>query len=515
MGSRVEVPLAELLAALSLAADLGNDFRPEKSLRTCLIATWLCGELGLSRAETRDVYFAALLRFVGCTASAHELGATFGDDNDIRRVMATVDRASAEDRLRALRDLGRGRGLFDTFRMATRMLAKGDEVLEQLATADCEVSAHAATRIGVGGDTPSVLRHSFTRWDGRGAPRGIAGEAIDRRARLIHVASFAETRHRMGGAQAAVDAIARGAGGWFDPDIASTFVHRGRDLLERIDPDSVWDVVLEAEPRPRRFIPESGIDDLALAFADLVDLKSTYRLGHSPAVADLAVRAAESLGRSAEEITTLRRAALLHDIGMYSVPTGILDKKGRLTASEWERIRLHAYHSERILARSVLLSDAAKIASLHHERLDGSGYHRAARAAAQSVAARVLAVADVFQSLTEPRPYRVAFAKDAAAKLMESASNVMDGDIVRAVCAVAGVPGGARRRNARPSGLSDREIEVLRLLARGRSKKQIGRALFISAGTVHTHVTHIYEKLGISGRAEAALYALEHGLLPD
>jgi DNA-binding CsgD family transcriptional regulator len=337
---------------------------------------------------------------------------------------------------------------------------------------------------------------------------------------VVHVASFAETRHRMAGRRAALDAIARGARGWFDPDIAALFVRRGAELLAEVEHESVWDVVLAIEPLPRRFLEPAGVDALALAFADLVDMKSSYRLGHSSGVAQLTERACGALGMSNEAIATARRAALLHDLGMYSVPTGILDKEGKLTSAEWERVRLHAYHTERVLARSPALAGIAELASLHHERLDGSGYHRGVHAGTQPMAARVIAAADVFQALTEPRPHRPLRSPEAAAKVVASevSRGRLDPQAARAVCDAAGAPiarGRAAKDTEGTAALSRREIEVLRLLARGQSNKQIGRALFIAPGTVHTHVMHIYDKLGVSSRPTATLLALERGLLFD
>jgi DNA-binding CsgD family transcriptional regulator len=268
------------------------------------------------------------------------------------------------------------------------------------------------------------------------------------------------------------------------------------------------------EPAPPVTIPEWRVDDVAAALADAVDLKSPYLLGHSSGVARLAEAAATRLGLGAEESAAVRRSGLLHDLGRVGVSNLVWDKPGSLTSSEWEQVRLHAYYTERILARSPLLGRFAQTAGMHHERADGSGYHRGATAAAIPIAARVLAAADAFQALTETRPHRVAFAPDQAAKQVEAmvAAGALDPAAARAICESAGV---ALRRTpgAWPAGLTDREVEVLRLLARGRSKKQIATALVIAPGTVHTHTVHIYDKLGVSTRAGVALFAMEHGLL--
>jgi HD-GYP domain-containing protein (c-di-GMP phosphodiesterase class II) len=396
------------------------------------------------------------------------------------------------------------------------MMVHSGRVFAQGATADCEVSSRVALRIGFDEATSKALLHAFARWDGQGVPHGVSGDDVVRPARIVHIASFAELRHRAGGANAAIEAVARGAGGWFDPQIVSEFTKTGEDMLSTLEGDSIWDVALEAEPRPRRYASDEDIDKLALAFADLVDLKSSYRLGHSQGVAQLVERACRVLGMPDRAVVDARRAALLHDLGMYSVPTSILDKAGKLTASEQERVRMHAYHTERVLARSALLADIATLASMHHERLDGKGYHRAAPASIVPMAARVLAAADAFQAMTQSRPYRAGLTRDAAAKELtaQALGGGLDRQAARAVCDAAGAQTKIPRGSCGPQGLSEREIEVLRLLARGHSKKQIGKALFIASGTVHTHVTHIYEKIGVSSRAAAALFAMEQGLLP-
>jgi HD-GYP domain-containing protein (c-di-GMP phosphodiesterase class II) len=212
---------------------------------------------------------------------------------------------------------------------------------------------------------------------------------------------------------------------------------------------------------------------------------------------------------SEAEIVTARRAGLLHDLGRAAVPTGVSDKAGPLTTAEWEQVRLHPYHTERILARASALASLARPAGMHHERLDGTGYHRGANASEQDRLSRLLAAADAYQALTEARPQRPAYNPDEAARQLESES--LDRDAVAAVLSAAGHS--SRGRRAWPAGLSDREVEVLRLLARGMTMKAISEQLFISVSTVHTHVAHLYEKTGVSTRAGAAVFAMGNDLL--
>jgi HD-GYP domain-containing protein (c-di-GMP phosphodiesterase class II) len=356
-----------------------------------------------------------------------------------------------------------------------------------------------------------ALYQSFERWDGHGPPQGLAGEAIALPARLAAVAFAAVMYLQAGGQQAAVEVVRRWRGGSLDPALADAFLQQPGELLEGLEGGDSWPMVLGAEPPPHRNVRGDGIDEVARGFADFVDLKSPYLHGHSSGVSSLAEAAGRACHLPEDEVVTLRRAGLLHDLGRAGVPTAIWEKQGALTSGEWEQIRLHPYHTERILARSAALAPLAQLAGMHHERMDGSGYHRGAPAAMQSRVARILAAADVYQALTEERPHRQSLTAEAAARVLETEPG-LDREAVDAVLEAAG----ERRRGTRaswPARLSDREVEVLRLLARGRSEREIAAALFISASTVHTHVTHIYEKAEVTTRASAALFAMEHGLL--
>lgn len=178
---------------------------------------------------------------------------------------------------------------------------------------------------------------------------------------------------------------------------------------------------------------------------------------------------------------------------------------------------MHPYYSERILAASLVLEAIAPIAAMHHERLDGSGYHRAGRSQALSTAARVLAAADAFQAMTQRRPHREALdAERAAAELRAgAAAGELDPHAVDAVIEAAGLPRPARPRDVRPAGLTDREVEVLGLVARACSNREVAEQLQISRRTAEHHVQHVYAKIGVSSRSAAALFALEHDLLEN
>jgi HD-GYP domain-containing protein (c-di-GMP phosphodiesterase class II) len=319
---------------------------------------------------------------------------------------------------------------------------------------------------------------------------------------------------RLGGPDAAADMVRRRAGGWFDPAVAETFERVGPELLQRLAEADVWTEVLAAEPEPVRRIPRMQLDDVARAFADMVDLMTPFTLGHSAGVAELAGVAAGYLRLPDDDVDLVRRAALLHDLGRVAVSSHVWEKPRALTATQGEQVRLHPYHTERILVRSAILQPLARIAGMHHERQDGSGYHHGAAGAQVPVEARLLAVADAYQAMTQDRPYRAALAPAAAAREVEAAarSGRFDPECTRAVIEAAGQQA-AHSRSAWPEGLSEREVDVLRLVARGLSNRQVATALFISPRTAEHHVQHIYAKIGASTRAAAAMFAMEHGLL--
>jgi HD-GYP domain-containing protein (c-di-GMP phosphodiesterase class II) len=271
--------------------------------------------------------------------------------------------------------------------------------------------------------------------------------------------------------------------------------------------------LIQTEPGLRGQLSERELDSALEAMADFTDLRSPSRAGHSRGVAQLAATAAGLCGLPGREIVTLRRAALVHDIGMHGVPASILDKPGVLTSAEAERMRLHSYWTARVLARPPALARIGAIASLANERLDGSGYHRGLSGAAIPATGRILAAADACRAMSEPRPHRAALSPRQAADELrrEVRSGRLGADAVDAVLAAAGQQ--RPRRQAGPAGLTPREIEVLSLIARGASTRQVARTLGITAKTAGTHIERIYVKTGASTRSTATLFAMQHGLL--
>jgi HD-GYP domain-containing protein (c-di-GMP phosphodiesterase class II)/DNA-binding CsgD family transcriptional regulator len=511
------IRLAEILAALSIATDLANAFPLEKGLRNCLLAVLLGRELGLETHELTDVYYFALLRSIGCTSYAYEEALATGDDQNFRRAFAGLDSARPADVMRrAVTGLGAGRGPVGRARAIGGFIGAGRGLAVRMSHANCEAGSRLAERLGLGPTVCAALAQVHERWDGKGIPAGVAGEQLTVPGR-IGVFAHDVTVHYPGIDRARVREMARRrSGGEYDPRVAEAFLGRSDHLLDALEAETVWDAVLEVEAPPHAWQPESRLDTMAAAFADFVDLKSPYTLGHSSGVAALAGDAARRLGCADVDVTAVGRAALMHDLGRASVSNAIWDKPKPLTSVDWERVRLHPYYTERVLERASALRPLARLAGAHHERVDSSGYHRGDPAALQPLPARVLAAADAYHAMTEVRPHRDALSAETANRaLMEEASEGrLDRDAVRAVLESAGQTG--RLPRARwPADLTDREVDVLRLAVRGATNQRIAAELHVSEDTVKTHVRHIYEKVGCSSRARLALFAMENGLIRD
>jgi HD-GYP domain-containing protein (c-di-GMP phosphodiesterase class II) len=370
-------------------------------------------------------------------------------------------------------------------------------------------------QLGLSVGVLEALVTSYEQWDGRGWPGDIEGDAIPIAARVATIAEFMEVAHRVSGIEGARQMARRRAGKQFDPELSALLSAHAPEVFADLDDVGTWAAVIDAEPALARVLSADGFDQALEAIACFIDVKSPYTLGHSRGVAQLAAAAGPQLGLDAGDVRTLRRAGLVHGFGRLGVSNSIWDKRGPLGAGEWERVRMHPYLTERMLQQSPALAALGRIAVQVRERLDGSGYPRKLSGTAISRPARILAAADAYQAMREPRPHRDArAADDAAAQLRaEVRAGRLDGDAAEAVLSAAGHR--VRRRREGPAGLTAREVEVLRLLAQGLSNKEIAQRLVISPKTAGNHIEHIYAKIGASSRATASLFAMQHGLLPE
>jgi HD-GYP domain-containing protein (c-di-GMP phosphodiesterase class II) len=505
--------LVELMAALSLATDAGTGQPFEHALRTCLLAVRTADAFDMAPAEKSTVVYTALLRFLGCTADASEtVVLTGGDEIAFNAAMAPVVIADDRQALpHLIRHLGEGLPLPRRVgRLGVALSDPGGKA--RSLSSHCEVGARLATRLGLSTDVIKGVAHAYERWDGKGLPAGLAGDEIPVAVRIAVVARDVDVAYGRSDLDAVASLLKARRGRAYEPAVADAFLAAGAEWLHEIDGLDPWDAVLAAEPTPIAEVDDERLDDVLAAFADFADLKSPWFLGHSRAVAELAAGAASVCALGAADVTLARRAGLVHDLGIAGVPAAVWNRPGPITREGWERVRTHPYLGERILARCPALGDVASAAGAHHERLDGSGYHRGVRDA--SVVARLVAAADVYSALCEDRPHRAALAASAAARTL--AGEADEGRLARtAIDAVLVAAGHVRTvpNVARPAGLTEREVDVLRLIARGRSNKAVATELAISVKTVGTHVEHIYTKTGVTTRAGATLFAMEHDLL--
>lgn len=507
-----ELPVVEVLAALSLTTDLASGLPFEKGLQTCLVATAFADGLGWAEHERRVVFQTALLRAIGCTSHAPENADLFVDDVAFQAALKRLDPGDGAVFGGQLARFGAWAPDRQA-ELAARFAAIAPVEGPLAARAGCEVSQALGVRLGLEPAAVAALDQVYERWDGLGIPDGIRGDALLPVARVVHVAEQAVLAHATGGAAAAVAEVGRRAGGHLDPDLAAGFVRMADGALAPLAADDLLAAVVAAEPGPRARVPFGDLHRLCLALAAVADLKGRYLLGHSTGVAELAAAGAAEAGLPAAEVDLVRSAALVHDLGRVAVSSEVWDRPGPLGAADRERVRLHCYWTDRILRRCPALEPLAQAASSHHERCDGSGYHRGVPAGDLPLPARLLAAADVLQALTQPRPYRPALAPAEAARALagEVTAGRLDGEACDAVLAAAGLP---RPRRTHPCDLTEREVEVLRLAARGLTNRQIAELLTISDRTVGHHLAHVYDKTGRRTRAGVAVFAMEHGLLP-
>jgi HD-GYP domain-containing protein (c-di-GMP phosphodiesterase class II) len=488
------------VAALSLATDLGLGQPQEHVLRQTVVARRLAAVAGLPDDQQAAVFYVSLLAWVGCISDSHELAAWFGDDQRLRAASYEVDKSGTSMLRFVLGHVGEGTGPVRRLTTIGRFLAGGPDRAARFMLSHCQTTGDIAERLGLGAQVGGALQQAFERWDGKGVPGRCAGEQIDPAMRVVQIADDVEVFHRVYGVAAASEMLRSRRGTEFDPALVDLFCARATELLDGLDEVDAWDAVITGDRDLGPELSEAALTKVLGVFADYADLKSR------------AAEAPTRLGLRASEVTVVERAALVHDLGAIGVSAGVWDKPGPLSATDRERVRIHPYLTERTLARPARLAEIGALAALHHERIDGSGYPRGVRGDALSLSARLVAVADAYHALGEGRPHRAALsARDAATVLRgEAAAGRLDGEAANAVLAAAGHR--IRHRPTLPRDLTPREAEVLVLLARGLSNKEMAERLSVSARTVGSHVEHVYAKIGVSTRGAAAMFAMRHGL---
>ncbi len=460
-----------------------------------------------------------MLRYIGCTGHAHEVATVFGDEIAIRAQTLVHDAANPAEVLRdVLAFATAGRPPEQHEQIASTIQAGLVDWAVNNFTSGCEVADMLAARLGFGSGVRNALGFTFERWNGSGFPAGAAGGAIPLAMRVVHLSHDMEAHGRIYVPAEAVEVARDRSGRTYDPELVDLFEAHGMswfDELGKLDP---WDAVLDLEPQPHRALDGAQLDDALTVVADFIDLKSPYMAGHSRRCAQLAALAAGLLGLGDGDIATIRRAALVHELGTTAIPNSIWDKPGQLTRAEFDRVERHTLLTEQMLRRSPALAVLNPIAATHHEKKDGSGYHKGLRCDAADPGASLLTPVDMFVALTTDRADRPAFSPEHAASELRrlAAEGVLDERATDAVLAAAGhddAVGRKAQRRTHPGGLTGREVEVLRLAARGLTTKEIAGQLFIAPKTADHHIENVYTKIGVSTRAAAALWAMQHAVV--
>ena len=518
MGGDTSVPrarLAELVAALSLGVDLGFGQPMEHVLRQCLIALRLADHAGLGEQDRMAVYYTALLVNVGCHADAHEQAKWFGDDITLKSGKYAHELGSVRGALAAMRLVGAGNPPLHRFRVGLEFAFSGHRQLDGMISQHARLARTLAEQLELPGTVREGVGAAYEQWDGRGWPGTLKAGAIPVAARIAQLAEFMEVAHRVGGVAGATALARRRAGRQFDPALAALLCARAEEIFGGLEAAPAWRTVIAAEPALAVELSPDQLDRALAAIANFVDLKSPFTLGHSVAVAELAEEAGRRLGLPPEQVLTLRRAGFVHGFGRLGVSNSIWDRPGPLSAGEWERIRMYPVPDR---------AHAAPVGRAGAARRDRGAAPRAA--GRQRVPARAVRRRDLpagpgargrrrvrLDARAQAAPAGPAGGGSGGGDAGRGPGRPLDGAAVDAVLEAAGhrLP---RRREAL-AGLTAREVEVLILLARGLSNKQIAERLVITPKTAGNHVEHIYAKIDASSRAAAAMFAVQHGLLPE
>ncbi len=502
-----------MAASLSLGIDHGMGSPLEQGLYAALVAGRLASAVGVDSSTARSAFYTALLMHITCTTDAHVSAAVIAPGATPRHMDPVMFGSRSEQMRGGLRALGEGHpNIVDRVGHTAVTLARAMRGRAAHFRAVCEVGPMLSARLGLPPGVGHGLGMVTERWDGRGIPNRRSGPDLPMSLRIAHLARDASFQTGIRPIDEIDTLVRERSGRAFDPDVAAAFLSDLRGILSRGDAESLWDDVLAAEPDPHSWLDGTQIDDALSAFGDFTDLASPCLSGHSSGVADLAARAAVSLGCTEEQVRHVRRAGWVHDVGRVAVWADIWCKPGPLTRDEREQVRLHPYYTQQVIRPSPFLARLDPTASHHHEALDGSGYHRGESGDAVPALARLLGAADAYHAMTEPRGHRPPMPVEHASQALRegAAAGRFDADCVAAVLDAAGQPIGPVPR---PAGLTPREVQVIVRVARGMATKQIARDLGIAVKTADRHVQNAFIKCGVTTRPAATLFAMQHGLM--
>ena len=439
----VGVPLAEILGPLSHALDLTEGQPAGHCVRCCYIGTRIGDAIGMAPAELDDLFYTLLLKDLGCSSNAARICQIYlADDIRFKRDFKTIDGSLSSALRFVFAKTGLKENLSDRIRAIVHILQNGGEIVDDLIETRCHRGADIARRLRFTASVQDGIRSLDEHWNGTGRPEGLRGEAIPLAARIALLAQVVDIFHTGHGRDAAVAEIARRSGGWFDPALAQVFLRLATDpgfWADLSDPELETLMLSRSAALKRRTVDADFLDDVAAAFSDVVDAKSSFTADHSNRVTLYSDLIAEEMGYAPDRRRWLRRAALLHDLGKLGVSNQILDKPGKLDADDWHAIKGHPGAGGDILSRIPVFADIGPIARYHHERLDGGGYPDGLTADRLPLEVRIVSVADVFDALSAERPYRAAMPIETVFGILDKdTGTAFDADCVAALRSAMG-----------------------------------------------------------------------------
>ena len=428
--SLTSISRAELVSSLSHALDMTEGQSEGHGVRCAWIGLNIGREAGMEDAELAHLYYTLLLKDIGCSSNAARICELYlADDLTFKRDIKSVNDSLPQILRFVLSHTGMKAGMSERFRSLLTIVTQGGQISRELIETRCQRGAEIVRRMRFPEEVARGILDLDEHWDGSGKPVGLAGDAISPLARIALIAQVVDVFNTSGGKEAALKEVRERSGIWFEPFLVSAFERAAantafwRVLASR----SLQQTIIELAPEQRgESVDDDYLDEVAAAFAQVVDSKSPFTAGHSDRVALFTDMIAEQLGLSPEKRRFLKRAALLHDLGKLGVSNQILDKNGKLTDEEWQSVRRHPAQSQMILSRISAFQELARIAGDHHERLDGKGYPRGIAGDEISLETRIITVADIFDALTAERPYR-------AAMPVTKALEILRGDVGTAV----------------------------------------------------------------------------------
>ena len=511
---------AALLCALSFATGLGFGGHMEHGLGSAYLGLQIADALALTNEEHEAIFYGTLLKDVACTACSAGIAAFLPDEEQVSLSdVILVDPSRFSDMIGWLSKYFRLDAHFPSrITKLLSFLVQCGPIAREIMRGHCEVAELFARQLGFPDYVQQTLRFQWERWDGNGMAYQVEGPAIPRTARILHLAQVLELTYHFAGPESARDIAQEKRGTRFDPEAVDAFLTltQQADFWSTFKEQSTQETLLARCPSTiADYAQEDQAERVCETLADFIDLKTSETWRHSRMVAEIAGRMGTSLGMKTSELTRLRCAALVHDIGKVAIPVNILAKGERRSSSEWEIFRLHPYYTQQILQRATALQDLAQAAAAHHEWINGQGYHRQLCGEQIPFHGRILAVANAYARRVQQQGDQT----DRAEVLREMRSLV--GSQFDSVCydaLVISMTGEGSLKSislGSPKGghLTRREVEVLGLLVQGWNTPQIARTLHISRKTVEHHLSHIYAKMGVTSRAAAVVYAVQQGLV--